>query len=392
MSDNPSLLRARPRLRFLFGAGFAVAATITALAVFLTTAAPASPFLAATGDLVLVVLALNLLLIVALAAVVGLRVWGLVAPSARADAGMRLHRRFVGLFAMAAVAPAIIVALFFGLLVTRGVENWFSSRVRTVVENAATLARSYVKEQVAFIESRVPPMAEDLNRYRQVFDHSRILFSNYLAEQAFARDFIAVYVIDSGGRVLARGEGPTAPRYLAPPAKTLRAAANEVQFRFDDADMARAVFKLKDYPDAYLYAVRPLGSGIMGQLRRSEAAVVNYREADNNRGRIQTIFILSYFGTALLVLTGAVWVGMTAATQIATPVARLVQAADRVAGGDLDARVETEHDPEEIAVLSRAFNRMTGDLQAQQRALRAAGEDAESRRRIIEAVLSGVSA
>ena len=392
LSDNPSLLRVRPRLRFLFGAGFAVAATITALAVFLTTAAPASQFLAATGDMVLAVLALNLLLIVALASVVGLRVWGLVAPSARADAGMRLHRRFVGLFALAAVAPAIIVALFFGLLVTRGVENWFSSRVRTVVENAATVARSYIKEQVAFIDSRVPPMAEDLNRYHQVFDQSRILFSNYLAEQAFARDFIAVYVIDSSGRVMARGEGPTAPRYLAPPAKTLREAASEVQLSFDDADMARAVFKLKDYPNAYLYAVRPLGSGIMGQLRRSEAAVVNYREADNNRGRIQTIFILSYFGTALLVLTGAVWVGMTAATQIATPVARLVQAADRVAGGDLDARVETDRDPEEIAVLSRAFNRMTGDLQAQQRALRAAGEDAESRRRFIEAVLSGVSA
>ena len=55
--------------------------------------------------------------------------------------------------------------------------------------------------------------------------------------------------------------------------------------------------------------------------------------------------------------------------------ARLVHAADRVAGGDLDARVETKNDPEEIAVLSRAFNRMTGDLQDQQKALRQANAD-----------------
>ena len=393
ISDNSALLRARPRLRLLFGVGFAVAAIITALAVFLTTAAPASRFLAATGDMVLAVLALNLLLIVALASVVGLRVWGLVAPSARADAGMRLHRRFVALFAMAAVAPAIIVALFFGLLVTRGVENWFSSRVRTVVESAATVANSYIKEQENYIGRTVPPMADDLNRAEPAFAHSRILYSNFLLQQAVARDFLAVYVIDSAGRVMARAEGLSAPGFRAPPGKTLKAAQEDVQLSLDStADVARAVLRLKSYPDAFLYVVRPMGAGSMSQLRRSEAAVVNYREADNNRGRIQTIFILSYFGTALLVLTGAVWVGMTAATQIATPVARLVQAADRIAGGDLDARVETEHDPEEIAVLSRAFNRMTGDLQAQQMALRAAGEDAESRRRFIEAVLSGVSA
>jgi two-component system nitrogen regulation sensor histidine kinase NtrY len=83
---------------------------------------------------------------------------------------------------------------------------------------------------------------------------------------------------------------------------------------------------------------------------------------------------------------------MSAASSIAAPVARLVHAADRVAGGDLDARVEIHHDPEEIAVLSRAFNRMTEDLQDQQAALKQANADAESRRQFIETVLAEVSA
>ena len=43
-------------------------------------------------------------------------------------------------------------------------------------------------------------------------------------------------------------------------------------------------------------------------------------------------------------------------------------------------------------MLSRAFNRMTSDLQSQQAALKTASVEAESRRRFIEAVLSGVSA
>ena len=65
--------------------------------------------------------------------------------------------------AIAAVVPAIIVALFFGVLVTRGVEQWFSQRVRTVVENAATVARAYVDEQTSNIQSQIVPMADDLD-------------------------------------------------------------------------------------------------------------------------------------------------------------------------------------------------------------------------------------
>jgi two-component system nitrogen regulation sensor histidine kinase NtrY len=372
--------------------GLVVAAGVTALSIGLTTTAPGVRSLGAASQTLLVVLTLNLLLILGLAASVGWRILRLFGPRS-GDAGARLHRRFVGLFAVAAVAPAVVIALFFGVLVTRGVEEWFSQRVRTVVENAATVAKSYVDEQTTYIHSRIVPMADDLNRYEPAFRSSRIRYSNFLAEQAVYRDFLAVYVIDSEGRVLARAEQTGAPAYRAPAPQTLGTAAREVPVSFDEqGDMGRAVYRLAAYPDAYLYVVRPIGQGIMSQLRRSEQAVVAYREADASRVRIQAIFVLAYVSTALLVLVGAVWVGASAATQIAGPVARLVKAADQVASGDMTARVRTDEDVEEIAVLSRAFNRMTSDLQSQQTALRAASLDAESRRRFIEAVLSGVSA
>ncbi len=376
---------------YAFSAGFVLAAGVTALAIFLTTAAPGANSIAFASRTVLPVLGLNLILVLALAAAVG---WRALSLFKNADAAVRLHRRFVGLFALAAVAPAIIVALFFGLLVTRGVEEWFSSRVRTVVENAAAVARAYVDEQVGYVHGRILPMADDLNRVAPAFTQSRIAYSNFLAEQVAVRDFSAAYVIDKEGRVLARAESPAAPPYVAPPAATIKNAdQGEVVMRtFDNADLIRAVFRLKSYPDAYLYVARPVDKGILSQLRRSEAAVVAYREAEANRSRIQAIFALSYFATALLVLVGAVWVGLAAASRISGPIARLVQAADRIASGDLSVRVDAEEDAEEIAVLSHAFNRMTDDLQAQQEALRTASLEAQARRRFIETVLADVSA
>ena len=63
-----------------------------------------------------------------------------------------------------------------------------------------------------------------------------------------------------------------------------------------------------------------------------------------------------------------------------------------MAGGDLTARVDAESDPEEIAVLSRAFNDMTRDLAQQQEALTQASDEAKRRRQFIETVLSEVTA
>ncbi len=381
--------------RYAFGAGFAVAAVVTALAVFLTAATPGTKPTVSASQSMLMLLSLNLILILVLAMAAGWRALKLFAPGAE-DAGVRLHRRFVGLFALAAVLPAIIVALFFGLLVTRGIDSWFSGRIRTVIDNTATLAKSYLGEQEHQVTDNVGRMARDLNQPVVAgMLQTRPLMYSALLSQGVERDFSSLYVIDSAGRVLARAEAPGAAPFVTPPPATLdRAAkAGELETREPtDSDVFRAVYHLSGYPDAFLYVTRAMDAKLLGQMRQSEEAVVTYRDAESGRSRIQTVFALSFTSTALLVLVGAVWVGMAAATQISTPVARLVVAADRVAGGDLSARVAIDRDPEEIAVLSRAFNRMTQDLQSQQSALKTASDEAFDRRLFIEAVLSGVSA
>jgi len=63
-----------------------------------------------------------------------------------------------------------------------------------------------------------------------------------------------------------------------------------------------------------------------------------------------------------------------------------------VRGGDLAARVPAGDSDEEFSWLSRAFNRMTHQLQSQQSELIEANRQLDQRRRFTETVLSGVSA
>src|SRR5690606_16045245 len=155
----------------------------------------------------------NLLLTGAVGAVIGRRVVGLIRVRSK-DAGARLHLRFATLFAAAAVIPAVVVALFFGVLVTRGVDSWFSQRVSSVVENSASVARSYLNEQRLTIGGDMLAMAVDMNRAAPLLRDSPETYARILEGQAANRFFPAAYVIDAEGRVLARAEAPNAPPFV----------------------------------------------------------------------------------------------------------------------------------------------------------------------------------
>src|ERR1700761_549035 len=175
--------RARMTSRYGLGAGYAIAAIVTAVAVWMASSAPVTGPVGPASHTILAILSLNLVLIGALAALAGWRVFQLVAARGR-DAGARLHLRFVALFATAAVAPAIIVALVFGVLVTQGVDSWFSTRVGTVVENSATVARSYFRSQVSSLHDDLWAMANDVNNAAPAFKQSPVEFSRFLEVQA----------------------------------------------------------------------------------------------------------------------------------------------------------------------------------------------------------------
>lgn len=375
----------------LLAIGYGLATALALIGVGLASSPPAEGALRPAISVVLVVLSLNLVLILGLSMLVGSRVLQLQQSG---EVGSRLRLRFIGLFAIAAVVPGVVVALVFGVLVTRGVDGWFSQRVKTVVENSATVARSYVDEQTNYIRDHVTVMAVDLNRAAPGLRTAPVAFSHFLSDLASYHAFPAAYLIDRDGRILARAETAEPPTFLMPPQATMKAAdeGDLVLRPFESADLIRAVYRLKAYPDAYLYIVRKVDKGILNHLRETETSLNAYRESARSRSSIQAAFSLSYLETALLLVVGAVWLGMSAANRIAVPVARLVQAANRIAEGDLDARVDTSGPSDELGLLNHAFNRMTADLKAQRKALIAASLEADGRRQFIETVLSGVSA
>lgn len=382
------------RARAAFGLAYVIAVAATAAAVWLTAVAPGTgdDSSGSTSRVALFVLIGNLALIAVLAFLIGRRVLALARGAH--EAGSRLHLRFVALFSTVAVIPAVLIALVFGVLVNRGVDQWFSQNVQASVENGAVVGRAYINDVSRSMDADLVTISEQLGSARSLFGN-RIQFNEALAQVGDIFGYPAIYILNGQGEVLARAESAEAPPYLAPPREYLEQAAEGGQPPQDvtqNPDAVRSIIALPAFGDAYLYLVRPLESGLVERMSTSLESIQAYREAQESRARIQSTFILSYLETALLVLVGAVWMGMSAASSISAPIGRLAKAAGQVAAGDFSVRVDSTGAPAEIATLSEAFNRMTGELQAQQTALKAASDEAQDRSRFIETVLLGVSA
>ena len=382
--------------RIGLGRKLAIALAIPALAsgiatyLALTGAPPFGPHPSA----VLALLNLDLILLLALGAVIAKRLIEVWAERRRGLAGSRLQIRLVVLFSLIAVMPTIIVAGFSYLFFSFGVESWFSDRVRTAITESLAVAEAYLHEHQQAIRADVLAMANDLNRNSVQLALNPQHLQQVVSAQAALRGLTEAMVFDRAGNMLARSSLSFTLGFEPVPDDAIHLAdTGDVAIMTNDSDdRVRALVRLNQFGDVYLYVGRFIEPRVLNHMEETQRAAALYEQMEGQRSGFQITFALIFMMVAMLFLVAAVAIGIHFAAQFAGPISRLITAAEQVRGGDLAARVPEGEKDDELASLSRAFNRMTYQIESQQRELREANRQLDERRRFTETVLTGVSA
>lgn len=336
----------------------------------------------------------NVLLVMILVGLVGFRVMRLWRERRAGSAGSKLHVRIVMLFSMVAVTPAIVMAVFSALFFYLGLESWFSSRVQTAVRESVAVAEAYFDEHRKTISADVLAMAADVNRNAAELRGNAFLFNQIINVQSRLRVLSEAVVFNSSGQVIAvSGFGSFMNIERIPEWAMQRAMDGEVAVLTSDTDdRVRALVRLDGLLDSFLYVGRLVDPKVIDHAERARSAAEEYETMALTRSNIEATFAILFVLVSLLVLLAAIWFGLSLATQLVRPVRQMAGAAERLRLGDYDVRVEEPSRDDEIALLGRAFNRMSSQLSAQRRELIDANQKLDERRRFTEAVLSGVSA
>jgi two-component system nitrogen regulation sensor histidine kinase NtrY len=373
--------------------GLTIASIVFGLATYVALTGSMTPG-GADPTTILVLLNIDLVLLLGLSALVAWQLVRIWIERRQGSVGSKLHARIVGMFSLVAIAPAIIVAVFSATFFNLGIQSWFNERVRTALERSLAVSEAYVADHRQFIRADILSMISTINRQEQQVLESPQSLSYVVDTLAVERSLAEAIVVRGDGKVLARSKLSFVLEFdPLENAALQRAADGEVVIMTSDtSDRVRALARIDSMIGAYLYVGRFVDAAVVNHMARLSSAVSDYQALEVQRSGIQITFTSLYVVVALLLLISAVWIGLAFANRLIRPISALVAAAERVRAGDLTARVEEGEEGDEIAALSRSFNRMTGQLESQRSELVEVNIQIDNRRRFTETLLYGVSA
>ncbi|QUS35251.1 sensor histidine kinase NtrY-like [Falsirhodobacter algicola] len=343
------------------------------------------------------ILLADLIYVMVVATLVLARVSQLVANRRSRSAGSRLHLRLSGVFALVALVPTVLVAIFAAVTLNIGLEGWFSERVQRVVGNSLAAAQAYEDEHRQDLIADAQALAGYINTAkRSTFflqdDQLRPILSQ--GQELVQRGLREAYLVDGGGELRTRGERSYLFDFEKPTAAEIAEASRNGVAVIQDwtNNEFRALVHLDAFVDRYLYVTREVDGQILSLLDDTRETVSLYHQLEADRGRMLFEFALLYLGFALILILAAVWLGLWFAERLSHPVGRLAGAAQRVGAGDLDVQIVEEEGDDEIAMVGRLFNQMTRQLKGQREALERSHAQVERRRRLFDSVLYSVTA
>ena len=365
-----------------------------AVATYLVLTGGASDTRVISPPLVALLLVANLVSGTTLMMLIGRRIARRRAVQSQIGGNGQLHVRLVALFSLVAAVPLVLVNIFASLLFQYGVEFWYSDRARGMLENSTALLQINYYQELDRIAAEATAMRVDLAGYFREYPINSETFAKALVFQLKQRNMSEMAIFVKGDPVPIAFVNPYERRLdrVVTPGMIRKIDSGTPSVVIQAKDRAALLMPLKYGKGAYLYVARVFDPGVVEQWKRGEKLVADYRDMQSRSRALQLRFNSALLGISLLIVALAVWIALAVADRLVRPLGELVGAARRVADGDLSTRVPDPRTLDEVGTLANAFNRMTGRLQEQNRALVTANDQLDSRRALIEAVMAGVSA
>ncbi len=371
-----------------------ICAILTGIASYWYITENDSPLTTSPNRLIGITL-INLAVLLALLSVVLNRVYRSWQEVKQGFAGSRLQTRIITMFCLGAIIPAIIVSVFSAAFFNYGIKSWFDNKVSTALKDSLLVAEAYLAEHKEVLRADAQAMAGDLGReVMGTTTHSH--FANLVSAQAAIRSLTEAVVFQHN-RIVASSQLTFSLAFEKLPFDAIkRADSGEVVIiTDDDDDRVRALVKIDGLNETYLLVGRFVDSKVLDYMNSTRGAVNEYLSLQQQISGLQIKFIFVFIVVAMVVILATVWYGIIFATDLVKPLRGLISASEKISEGDYSVRVQEksqEISDDEISHLAKSFNRMTSELERQRGELIDVNHELDTRRKFIEAVLSGVSA
>jgi len=316
--------------------------------------------------------------------------------------GAHLKSRLTLAFVALTLVPTIVLFITSAGVVHTTIESWFKSQVEEALQSSLVVAQAYYQntsENVVNVGSRLASLITSRSLLTPPKrDSLRWLIESWCVAEGLSS--IQIHFRDGSEPLSAKDAASESVPIPAPRPSFLKIALQGEKMAKilpleGGGDLVRGIVPIKskagnDIP-AVLLADHHVPDSLAGRLFAISNAFGEHQEAKRMRGPVKTVYVLILLGVALLVLLIGFWFGMSMARDITDPIQELAEGTGKIAAGDLDVHIEPGGE-DELGLLVRSFNKMTGDLREGRDELVKLNLDLDNRRKYMETVLKNVAA
>ena len=375
-----------------------VLSLLSALATFIAM----TPSGDANKFLILLLLNLDLILLISLIITITKRLVNIWSRKKSGQLGAQLHSKVVVMFSLLAAAPAIVVAIFGAIFFTVGIDNWFSAQVQNALNKSLSVSDAYLEQaqkQIGTDAIDIAGMINSsgiLNGIEKLDIKKENDLKKFLNQIAYERSFTELIIFDENSKIIAESElsflfkSDVRLELLSLSKSSNRPAMN---YSINEKEkVVSAISPINIFAKHYIYISKFKDSKVINDIKLVRNAVNNYKSVENKKEGLHITFTMIFIVVAVLLMFVAILMGLNFANGLVMPITNLANAAERVSLGDLKVRVPDYGNKDEIADLSKVFNKMTEQLENQRNDLIASNKELERRIRFTETVLTGVTA
>jgi two-component system nitrogen regulation sensor histidine kinase NtrY len=349
--------------------------------------------------LVITLIFANLVLVLGLAALIFARLTRIWQQGKKTGVVSSLQMRMVVIFSGLTIIPTIIMTSFSLYFIIFGVQSWFDNKISTALQNSVAVADAYLKEHSVNLRADAIAISTDIQRNLSKIQKDQEYFKKFLNTQISVRALSNASVLK--GKEMIQETALKQDSNLKETTEGIlkRARNGEVVMIIQDIaknndsgkDLVRAMIKLKGFDDTFLVVSRKVDAKVVTYVQNAQNSYMQYERLRKETQSLQLNFSFIFIGVSIFLLLIAMWFGIYYSAKIIQPIYQLVDATERVKSGDLSVRLAEPKKNDELGALISAFNRMTGNLQLNKGQLTEVNKQVDERRRLIEAVFSGVT-
>ena len=316
--------------------------------------------------------------------------------------GSKLRTKLVATFVGLSLVPTILLFLFAINFLSYGIESWFNLKIGDALNRSLEVAQVYYQQMEEQAKFNARQMSADITKNR-LYEKERVEYLKSFISQRqknYKIGMVETYFdAQKEKMVFADVEHPELIPVTLAPEMIEDIYSGKEKSTIQATNIGDAVvgivpvfsFAVPSEVIGRISVSYVIPKGFVDKLRSIADASGQYGRIKLLKNPIKSNYMITLSIVTLVIIFLATWFGLTLAKEITVPIQDLVLATNRITQGDLDSRINIEAD-DEIGLLVKSFNQMTGDLKKSKNSLEEANITLERRRKYTEAILRNVSA